>query len=208
MGTKPTGQQIKSQLMKKLLLALLFLPSLLFAQTKGFTLTGNVAGIADGTVKITSTQDVNQVVASGDIKDGVFTLTGTIPEPGLFWLVLGNEQPQYIYLENNPIKISGSKKDIKNLTIEGSASQKDFDEFQEKFNPLIGELNGVAAAMQKETNEKKKEQMMVKYDSVVSSYQQGSGQIRNGKKVILRSTLCTFCYRTIEPGCQDTGRIL
>ena len=154
--------------MKKLFLALLFLPSLVFAQTKGFTLTGNVAGVADGTVKITSTQDVNQVVASGDIKDGVFTVTGTIPEPGLFWLVLSNEQPQYIYLENNPIKISGSKKDIKNLKIEGSASQKDFDEFQEKFNPLIGELNAVAAELQKESNEKKKDQLMVKYDSVVA----------------------------------------
>lgn len=168
--------------MKKLLLALLFLPSLVFAQTKGFTITGKVAGVADGTVKITSTQDVNQVVASGDIKDGAFTVTGTLPEPGLFWLVLSNEQPQYIYLENNPIKISGSKKDLKNLKIEGSASQNDFDQFQETFNPLIGELNAVAAAMQKETSEKKKEQLMAKYDSVVTSINKEVGKFVTAKK--------------------------
>ena len=47
--------------MKNLFFALLFLPSLVFGQTKGFTLTWNVTGIADGTEKITSTQDANQV---------------------------------------------------------------------------------------------------------------------------------------------------
>lgn len=154
--------------MKKLLLVLLLLPTLIFAQTKGFTITGKVSGVADGPVKITSAQDVNQVVASGDIKDGSFTITGSLPEPGLFWLVLNNEQPQYIYLENAPIKISGTQSDIKNLKIEGSASHKDFDEFQTTFNPLIGELNGLAAEVQKESNEKKKEGLMKKYDSVVS----------------------------------------
>jgi peroxiredoxin len=153
--------------MKKLLIALLLLPSLVFAQTNGFTISGNVTGVADGTVKITSTQDANVVVASTDIKGGVFTLNGSIPEPGLYWLVIGSEQPQYIYLENNKITVRGTKADIKNLKIEGSASQKDFTEFQKTFNPLIGELNALAAQLQKEGNEKKKDGLLAQYDSVV-----------------------------------------
>jgi peroxiredoxin len=168
--------------MKKLFFVFLFFPALVFAQTKGFKLTGNVAGIIDGPVKITSTQDANQVVASGDIKDGAFMVTGSIPEPGLFWLVLSNEQPVYIYLENNPITISGSKKDIKNLKIEGSASQNDFNEFQKTFNPLIGELNGIAAELQKETNEKKKERLVGKYDSVVALINKEVGSFIAAKK--------------------------
>jgi len=168
--------------MKRLFFTLALLPSLVFAQTKGFTLNGNVTGVADGTVKITSTQDANQVLATGDIKGGVFTLTGTIPEPGLFWLVLSNEQPLYIYLENNPIKISGSKSDIKNLKIEGSASQKDFDEFQTTFNPLIGELNALAAQLQQAGNEGKRDKLTVKYDSVVLKINKEVGKFVSNKK--------------------------
>jgi peroxiredoxin len=168
--------------MKNFFLALLFFPSFVFAQTKGFTVTGNVAGVADGTVKITSTQDAAQVIATGDIKDGIFTLKGSIPEPGLFWIVLSDEQPQYIYLENNPIKISGSKKDIKNLKIEGSASQNDFDQFQTTFNPLIGELNALAAQLQQAGNEGKRDKLMVKYDSVVSLINTEVGKFVMAKK--------------------------
>jgi len=168
--------------MKKLFFALLLLPSFVFAQTKGFTITGNVAGITDGAARLTSTQDANQVLATGDIKEGAFTLKGSIPEPGLYWLVLSNEQPLYIYLENNPIKISGSKKDIKHLKIEGSASQKDFDMFQTTFNPLIGELNALAAQLQKEGSEKKKEQLVKQYDSVVASINKEVGKFVKAKK--------------------------
>jgi peroxiredoxin len=155
--------------MKKIVIALLLLPSLLFAQTKGFKLTGNVSGVADGPVKITSTQDANQVIASGDVKEGKFTVSGTIPEPGLFWLVISNEQPHYIYLENKDITVSGSKADIKNMKIEGSASQKDFDDFQHIFNPLIGELNSLAAQLQQTANGSKKEKLVEQYNSLVAS---------------------------------------
>lgn len=185
--------------MKKLFFALLFLPSVLFAQTKGFTLTGNVTGVADGVVKITSTQDANQVVATGDIKNGMFTVKGSVPEPGLFWLVLSNEQPQYIYLENNPIKISGSKTNIKHLKIEGSASQKDFDEFQTTFNPLIGELNALAAQLQKEANEKKKDQLMTQYDSIVAKINKEVAKFVTEKKNSYVSPFVLFVTAQLNP---------
>lgn len=152
--------------MKKLLLSLFLLPALAFAQSKGFVLTGNVAGLTEGAeVKLVTTQN-NNVVAQGTIKGGQFTLTGQLQEPTLFWIVLGKEQPQYIYVENGTMKISGSQKDIKNLKIEGSQSQKDFEVFSNTFNPLVGELNGTAAQIQKTTNEKKREELIQRYDSV------------------------------------------
>ncbi|HET7897898.1 MAG TPA: DUF4369 domain-containing protein, partial [Flavisolibacter sp.] len=117
--------------MKKLLL-LLLLPAFTFAQANtagskkesakkasaaslpasaGFTINGNIQGLADGVVKITRTQG-DDVVASGDAKNGVFALQGTLEEPGLYWLTLGKEQPQYIFLENAAIKITGKQADI------------------------------------------------------------------------------------------------
>ncbi|HEX6333561.1 MAG TPA: TlpA disulfide reductase family protein [Flavisolibacter sp.] len=155
--------------MHKLLFALVLFPAIAFAQTRGFQINGNVAGLADGEVKITSTQDNSQVIATGAAKNGMFTLSGSVPEPGLYWLVMGSEQPVYLYLENAPIRISGTKKEIKKLRIEGSASQKDFDEFQRVFNPLFGELNGVAAQLQEQRDEKMHGVLMQRYDSLAAA---------------------------------------
>lgn len=168
--------------MKKLFFTLLLLPAFVFAQTKGFVVNGNVAGVADGSVKITSTQDASKVVATSSIKGGVFTIKGSIPEPGLYWLVMGSEQPQYIYLENTDIKVTGTKQNIKNIKIEGSSSQKDFEEFQTIFNPLIGELNGIAAQMQEPANVKKHDVFAKQYDSLVAVINKAVNQFIIAKK--------------------------
>src|SRR5687768_17149651 len=155
--------------MKKIIFLLAFLPTVLFAQNPkaNFVITGNITGLADGEVKITTTQDDHRVIASGISTNGIFNLEGTIPEPGLYFIVLSNEQPQYIFLENKPITINGEKADIKNIRIEGSGAHKDFIEFNKTFNPMIGELNALAAQLQKEGNEKKREKLTLEYDSVV-----------------------------------------
>lgn len=153
--------------MKKVLLTLSLFPTLLFAQTTGFVVSGKVDGLKEGQeIQITSTQENQQLIAKGPIQNGSFVVKGNIPEPGLYWLVLGTEQPQHIYLENAAIKVTGSKADIKNIKIEGSQSHLDFDVFRKTFNPLIGELNAVAAQAQKENNEKKRTALMTQYDSI------------------------------------------
>lgn len=169
--------------MKKILTLLAFSPAVLFAQTqKGFIVKGNVAGIADGKVQIVNMGEEHAVIASDSIKNGVFSLSGTVTEPNLYFLVMSNEQPQYIYLENKPITITGSKADIKNIKIEGSQSHTDFVEFNKIFNPLIAELNGFAALIQKEENEKKKEDLFKKYDSVVKKVDAEVGNFVAAKK--------------------------
>src|SRR6476661_9610080 len=144
--------------MKKLFV-FLFVPALSFAQVKageitvstpqsktaiakaadGFTVSGNVQGLADGEVKITTTQG-EQVLVKGAAKNGVFNLAGKVEEPGLYWITMGKEQPQYIFLENTAIKISGKQSDIKHIKIAGSQSHKDFLQFRKSFDPLFANL--------------------------------------------------------------------
>ena len=157
--------------MKRFFLLLACSPLALFAQnqpSKGFVVTGKVNGIADGKVQIVTMSEEHTPVATDSVKNGVFTLKGVINEPGLYFLVLANEQPQYLYLENKVINITGSKSDLKNLQVEGSQSHADFVKFNNIFNPLIAELNGHAALIQKETDEKKKEGLFKNYESVVN----------------------------------------
>lgn len=173
--------------MKNLLLFLL-LPFLSFAQvntnakdvkpssqntiaktklSEGFTITGTVQGLADGEVKITTTQG-DQTIATAIAKNGVFVVKGSVDEPHLYWLTLGSEQPQYIFLENSAIKVTGTKAAIKNIKIEGSKSHNDFLEFQKIFNPLIGNLNAIAAEIG-QAPEAKKEGLIQNYKAAVTT---------------------------------------
>jgi peroxiredoxin len=157
--------------MKNFLSLLLLFSFSSFAQTGKFSVSGSVTGLTDGAeVKLTSTQD-KSVLAQSTIKNGSFTINGSLDEPGLYLLALANEQPQPIYLENTAVKVSGTKADINNIKIEGSQSHRDFDDFRKTFNPLVGELNAAAAQVERAPNEKRKNELMYKYDSISSLIQ-------------------------------------
>ncbi|MGE5518762.1 MAG: thioredoxin-like domain-containing protein [Candidatus Dadabacteria bacterium] len=151
--------------MKRLFFIFLLIPALIFAQGNGFVLTGNIAGLPDGEIKLTNSQN-QQVLTTGTSKGGVFTLKGSVNEPGLYWLNIGKEQ-QYIFIENSQMKVTGSEKDLKNLKIEGSSSHKDFEDFKRIFDPLIGNLNTVAAQLQ-QAPENRKEALMNQYQNSIS----------------------------------------
>jgi peroxiredoxin len=177
--------------MKKLLILLCF-PMLTMAQTgvsktnksvpvtqkatasTGFTVTGNIEGLVDGEVKITTTQG-DQTIAKGAAKNGVFSLSGNVAEPGLCWLTLGKEQPQYIFLENAPIRITGKKADIKSLQIQGSQSHNDFLNFRKTFDPLFANLNAITLQLQ-QTPEDKKPAVMQQYTEAIANLNQNVGQ--------------------------------
>lgn len=133
----------------------------------GYVITGNIQGLGNGDVKITTVRD-NQVIATGELKAGAFSIKGSVPEPGLYWLVLGSEQPRYIFLENVPFKISGTKADIKNIKIEGSAAQKDFALFEKTFVPVFANLNAVANEINSSNSESKRAQLMPKYTQAIA----------------------------------------
>ena len=153
--------------MKNFFLALFFLPLMLAAQSGNFVLAGAVTGIADGTpVTITSTTEEGKTIATGNVAASKFLLSGTLPEPGLFWINVGKEQPHHIYLESGNIRFEGAKKDWKNFKVQGSRSHQDFEEFKKTFNPLIADLNAAAAAMSNSDSEKEALRAKRTYDSL------------------------------------------
>lgn len=154
--------------MKKisLLLALVTLVMVAQAQQKEFTIKGNVSGLADGIVMIQTTQREPVTIVSDSLKNGQFFLKGAVEEPGLFMLVMGDQQPQYIYLENSAITVTGSRDEIKKVKIEGSSSHNDFVELNRVFNPIMGELSATAAQIQKEMDVKKRDILISQYDSI------------------------------------------
>jgi peroxiredoxin len=152
--------------MKNLLLLLFFIPSLLFAQTE-FTIKGTVVGLADGGVVRVNNVNDNNLVATTTVKGGAFTLKAAIPEPALYWITFGTEPAQHLFLENATFIVSANMKDVKNMQVAGSQAHKDFEQFRNVFNPLVGEFNATIAQINKTENEKKREQLMTVYDSLL-----------------------------------------
>lgn len=153
--------------MKKFFLLLALAPTGLFAQNSGFTLNGKISGIPDGAeVKLTSANEGAALLTKGTAKGGNFQLNGKLAEPGLFWLTVGKEQPQHIYLENAAIRVSGAAKDLKNLKVEGSSAHADFTAFRDRFNPLVAELQATMAQAEKSQDGAEQRNLMRRFDSL------------------------------------------
>jgi peroxiredoxin len=151
--------------MKRLLLALLLLPLGLLAQT-GFEISGRITGLKDSTQAFLVTTTDNTVVASGPVRKGVFKLKGIVAEPSLFWLLVGDAKAQHLFVENTKYSIAGSKADMRNIKVTGSAAHRDFVVFEKTFTPLMAKLNGIVTQLNESADEGLKQTLMPAYDSL------------------------------------------
>lgn len=93
-------------------------------QSPKFTISGNIDGLADGTVYLRQrvggeTTTLDSVKSVG----GKFELKGALEVPDLYILVLGERKQIPVLLENKTIKITGKADDLSKVTITGSAAQ-------------------------------------------------------------------------------------
>jgi len=155
--------------MKRIFLLLFLLPSFVFAQkapAPGFVITGTLVGFTEGTsVKLENGND-NSDMAKAKITNGKFIMKGSVNEPQLCKLAIGNEAPQYIYIENKKITVAGNKADLEHLKITGSPAHQDFMKFQQTFSPLLISLNNTATTLNKTTQKQEFDVLMKRYDSL------------------------------------------
>jgi peroxiredoxin len=151
--------------MTRIFLVLFLMPLCVFAQKTGFEINGSVTGFAEGSpVKLENGND-NSAMGSAKIAGGKFTIKGSVEEPQLCKITIASEQPQFIYVENKKMTVSGSKGDIQHLKVTGSPSHQDFIKFQEVFNPLINSLNATVTSMNKAAGKPQYDALMKVYDS-------------------------------------------
>ena len=158
--------------MKTFLTGLLMLPLFVFSQSgNGFVLAGSMTGFPEGTpVKLVNGND-NSDMAATKIAGGKFIIKGSVGEAQLCKLAIGEENPQYIYVENKKITVTGSKTDLQNLKVTGSSSHQDFMTFQKVFTPLMSSLNSTVASMNKSPDKAQYDVLMKRYDSLKTAVQ-------------------------------------
>ena len=141
--------------MKKVLYFLVVaLIAMAFSPAPKFTITGNIAGLPDGTVYLKQRVEGNMVnLDSAKSVGGKFTLRGAIASPEQCYLVLGERKQVALFVENKEIQVTGKSDDLRNSTITGSASQDEMKGLDAK----SAELNVKMKELYEKYNEAKKQ---------------------------------------------------
>lgn len=121
------------------------LPALGFAQQNGFVINGAMEDVKDGSIIcLTDYNNPTDTVSMATVSNGKFKLTGKLTEPGLYSISFSSSQKKgLLFLDNSNVSINGNTNEIQKLKVEGSASNRDFQEFQNAFDPLFNKLNQV-----------------------------------------------------------------
>ncbi|MGF7231346.1 redoxin domain-containing protein [Arachidicoccus sp.] len=102
-------------------------------QTKkdSYTINGDVAGLTDPYIYLSSSVGDSMRVDSAAVKDGKFTFTGKADHPAMAALYLKDRRSGVqFYLQNAGIKISGNVDSLDKATITGSPTQDDFEAYK------------------------------------------------------------------------------
>ena len=170
--------------MKKILYTLVFSPIIVLAQggVSGFTVTGKIKGLADGTeVKLISGGNEQKEAAKASVTKGSFVLKGTITEPSLYTLLLGAQKNFQFYLENSKINISGAINETEKITVTGSASHLDFMNFKKVFDPLSAQLSASANKINSMMPGPERDSLLNSYYGISDSIQKEIDKYVSGK---------------------------
>ena len=96
--------------MKKLIVGFFLIPVVVFAQQKGFVITGTITGLTESSkVSLTDLNKPNDTLAKGVVSKGTFVLKGTIAEPNLHQLNFDvASKKAVVFMGNDQITIKGN----------------------------------------------------------------------------------------------------
>lgn len=165
--------------MKKIIFLLLLTPLMVLAQKKpSFTINGKLEGYPDSTTIRIVKNGENTELASAFLKKSVFQLKGSVSEPVLCFVFIGNEpRPVELYLENKVISFKGNKATPGEYTIEGSATHKEFDAFVKDFIPLAQQLSALASVINNTMPGPDRDSLMVTHKGMQQSIQKAIDKI-------------------------------
>ncbi len=120
--------------MKNVLLAIFSVAILVGCQPKSYEVTGTLEGATSERVilkKLRKGQPVD--VDTVEMVDGVFTFTGSVEAPELYFAVVdGKQQPAVFFVSNNKITITGNVDNLAEAEIKGSESTELFNKFNDE----------------------------------------------------------------------------
>jgi peroxiredoxin len=186
--------------MKKLLVAMLFLPMGMMAQPGAFEITGNIAGVPENSrVTLTNLNKPGDTVARALVANGSFVLKGTIEEPNLYQLNLdGVSKKAVLFLGNEKATIKGNVESMQQLDVKGSAIHNDFQEMQTIFNPIMQKLMDINKKIQSTPGITREDSLFAEYKKQFDIVIGAIDRFINSKKTSPLSAFLLVITRELE----------
>jgi peroxiredoxin len=139
----------------------------------GFRLQGQIRGIGEGSmVTMTDANRPADTIARGTTKGGIFILTGHLPEPSLVILNFNSAQKKTsVFIGNESVTLNGDINKLSAMQVQGSASERDFQAFEQIFNPYFTQLSQLSQLANSSEGAQKKDSINNAYQSAVVSIQ-------------------------------------
>lgn len=113
------------------------LPFAAIAQTKTYSISGKLTGFNDGTKVSFFDRQTNTLDSQTVIQNGTFLIKGTLEEPSFKYLVFNDQPPAIqVLLFGDNVTVEGSKDDLNNIKVSGSALNDDFKKFESAMLPF------------------------------------------------------------------------
>lgn len=147
-----------------------------------FQISGYVQGVPNGTVVKLINLESRQIMLTDTAKDNTFMLKGSVSEPELTVVVVGNEQSKLVFLENKKIAMTGHYDSLDKATVRGSKSQDEFDGMARQMKPRIDKVNELAGQLNQLPNGPRRDSVLALYNQEFTLFQAAIDQfIQNNK---------------------------
>jgi thiol-disulfide isomerase/thioredoxin len=136
-----------------------------------FVINGKVKGLADNSkVFLVNVSTPTDTVAVAQVKGGQFVLSGHVDEPNLYEVNFGRTGKKTpLFMGNDKISMNIAMDDLKTVEAKGSASNDDFQEFQQTFNPYFVRLNTVTQAANSATSPANRDSLYQIYKKLIDT---------------------------------------
>ncbi len=136
--------------MKRILFLFIFSPCFLLAQNEnGFVITGKIAGLPENSLVYLAGNNENDTVAKANAVQGTFMLKGKVDiADGRMLIFPATQKRIFLFTGNEHVNINAGNTDLSDLTVTGSATQSDYDEFIYEIKPLGDFVNYYRTQMQ------------------------------------------------------------
>lgn len=119
----------------------------------GFTITGTIGGLPDKSLVFLSGGSSRDTLAKATVINNSFVLKGTVAnEDGHLLVMPAINKSIFIFFGNDDISLTSSSPAFADLQIQGSATQKDFEDFLQNVQPGGMAVNGCVERIRNATS--------------------------------------------------------
>lgn len=184
----------------KWFLLLVFVPALVSAQEKRFTITGKIDGAPDNTmISLIDMNDATDTLSAASIKNNTFEMKGTMAQPSFYKLhVEGGGNDAVLFIGNEKIGIEGSYDNVSGVKVTGSKFHQDFRDFETLFNPLYMKLQEMNKELSAMTPEQRTDSVMQGYEAHVDKIIAAIDQFVTEKKSSPIAAFTLYATRQLD----------